>query len=103
MIKKLDYVRLFIISKKINRKSIEDDGLEDLKVTYYSYLIIYYIHENMYYDASVCYQSIFNTLNSKPQIQQTLPKMLEFEFNIEIKNVLENFVLYLTISDYSPE
>lgn len=43
MIKKKDYVRLFIISKKINRKSIEDDGLEDLKITYYSYLIIYYI------------------------------------------------------------
>jgi len=65
MIKKQDYVRLFIISKKINRKSIEDDGLADLKVTYYSYLIIYYIQENLYYDASICYQYIFDTLNSQ--------------------------------------
>lgn len=32
MIKKLDYVRLFIISKKIQRKSIEDAGIEDLKI-----------------------------------------------------------------------
>lgn len=29
--------------------------------------------------------------------------MLEFNFNIEIKNVLENFVMYLAISDYTPE
>ena len=48
MIKKLDYVRLFIISKKIEPKNIEDDNIADLKIIYYSFLVIYYRHENNY-------------------------------------------------------
>ncbi len=35
MIKKQDYVRLYIISKKINRKALEDAGIEDLLILYY--------------------------------------------------------------------
>jgi len=50
MIKKKDYVRLFIISKKINKKNIEEKGLEDLKIIYYSYMIFYYTKEKKFYE-----------------------------------------------------
>jgi len=45
MIKKLDYTRLIIISKKIEPKNIEDEKIADLKILYYSYLIFYYRYE----------------------------------------------------------
>ena len=41
MIKIKDYVRLQIISKKINHKAIEDIELKDLKMQYFAYLLVY--------------------------------------------------------------
>lgn len=52
MIKKLDYTRLIIISKKIEEKNLQDDKILDLKVLYYSYLIFYYKHELDYANAA---------------------------------------------------
>lgn len=44
MIKKRDYVRLYIISKKINEKSIiSEAGFEDLRVLYHAYLVVYFM------------------------------------------------------------
>ena len=56
MIKKKDYVRLFIISKKINQKAISE--FKDLAITYNSYLVIYYMQEQMFMEASDAYQNI---------------------------------------------
>lgn len=103
MIKKLDYVRLFIISKKINRKGIEEAGLEDLKVTFYSYLIIYYVHELKFLESAECYKQIFETLNKSEEIKERIPKKLEFNFNCEYSNVLHNYVMFLIISSYSKD
>jgi 26S proteasome regulatory subunit N5 len=48
MLKKKDYVRFFIISKKINENNINDEDIADLKISYYSFMTIYYNHENKY-------------------------------------------------------
>jgi len=45
MIKKGDYVRLMIISKKINTKNLEAKELFDLKILYNSYMIDLHIRE----------------------------------------------------------
>ena len=42
MLKKQDYVRFFIISKKINENNIADDAIADLKVNFYAYMAIYH-------------------------------------------------------------
>lgn len=44
MLKKQDYVRFFIISKKINENNINDDEIADLKITFYAYMAIYFNH-----------------------------------------------------------
>ena len=103
MIKKGDFVRLFIISKKINRKSIEEAGLEDLKVLFYSYLIKYYIHELKFLDTAECYKQIFETLNKSEEIKAKIPTRLEFDFNCEYVNILHNYVMFLIISSYSKD
>lgn len=64
MIKKEDYVRLYIISKKINEQNLNDDEIADIKINYYSYMAIYYNHMNNFLEASKCYRTIWNTLKS---------------------------------------
>jgi 26S proteasome regulatory subunit N5 len=64
MIKKLDYTRIFIISKKIEPKNIEDKTIADLKVTYYSFLVFYYRHEGKYSEVANSYGSILETLHN---------------------------------------
>lgn len=68
MIKKKDYVRLFIISKKINEANINDDEIADIKITYYSYLSIYYNHMNNYQECCRCYKIIWTTLRNTKKI-----------------------------------
>jgi len=103
MIKKGDFVRLYIISKKINRKAIDETGLEDLKVLFYSYLIKYYIHELKFLDSAECYKQIFETLNRSEEVKSKIPTRLEFDFNCEFVNVLHNYVMFLIISAYSKD
>jgi len=52
MIKKKDYVRLLIISKKITPKNLDEKELLDLKILFYSYLVEYYNHELKYLEAA---------------------------------------------------
>ena len=42
MLKKQDYVRYFIISKKINENNINDPEIADIKVMFYSYMAMYF-------------------------------------------------------------
>lgn len=46
MLKKKDYVRLAIISRKLTNKSFEQQELVDLKVIYYYYLVLLSLEEN---------------------------------------------------------
>jgi len=103
MIRLKDYVRLIIISRKINKKNIEDDGIEDLKILYYSYLIIYYTHENKFFDNATCYKAIYDTLKKKPHVREKLPQSIDFGFSLDMRNLLENYVLYLVIDSYGVE
>jgi len=103
MIKKKDYVRLYIISKKINRKSIEDKGIEDLKVIYYSYMVIYYTHERKFFENAESYKAIYDALKKNPDVKSKLPSTLEFGFRIDLVNILENYVLYLVLCSHNPE
>jgi len=103
MIKKKDYVRLIIISRKINKKNLEEEGIEDIKILYYSYLIIYYTHENKFFDNAICYKAIYDTLKKRPQVREKLPPVIDFDFSLDPKNLLENYVMYLAIDSYGVE
>lgn len=103
MIKKKDYIRLYIISKKINRKSIEDKGIEDLKVIYYSYMVIYNTDENKFFENAEAYRSIYDTLKKNPDVKSKLPEILEFGFKVDLVNILESYVVYLVLCSHNPE
>jgi 26S proteasome regulatory subunit N5 len=99
MIKKKDYVRLFIISKKINEKNINDDEIADIKITYYSYLAIYYNHMNTYAECTRCYRIIYETLKSTKKI---IPDELDFGFSSNLSHVLSNYIGFLALQTWSP-
>jgi len=96
MIKKKDYVRLIIISRKINPKNLEEKSILDLKILYYSYLVEYYNHEENTLDCAKSYLNIFETLYKNPELQKITT--IDFQFNIEFLNILENYIMYLAIS-----
>jgi len=98
MIKKKDYVRLFIISKKINENNINDDEIADIKINYYSYLAIYYNHLNNYAECTRCYRIIYETLKVTKKI---IPEELDFGFSSSITNVLSNYIGFLALQTWS--
>lgn len=100
MIKKEDYVRLYIISKKINQQNLGDDEIADIKITFYSYLAIYHNHMNNFLEAARCYRIIWNTLKTTKKM---LPQELDFGFSIDIYNVLSNYVGFLVLHPYTIE
>jgi len=68
MLKKKDYVRFYIISKKINENNINDDEIADLKIIYFSYMTIYFNQENKYDLCCRAYRIIWETLKSTKKI-----------------------------------
>ena len=54
-----------MVSEKINAKSINTKGLEDLKIKYYSYMIFHHNHFNNYHETSKCYKIIYDTLTEE--------------------------------------
>lgn len=98
MIKKEDYVRLYIISKKINEANLGDDEIADIKISYYSYMAIYHNSMNNFLEASKCYRAIWKTLKTTKKM---LPERLDFNFSIDIHNVLSNYIGFLVLHPYS--
>ena len=98
MIKKKDYVRLFIISKKINEQNINDDQIADIKITYYSYLAIYYNHMGNYPECTRCYRTIWETLKVTKKM---IPDELDFGFSSNIQHVLSNYIGFLALQTWS--
>jgi hypothetical protein len=64
MLKKQDYVRFYIISKKINENNINDAEIVDLKVTFYAYMATYYNNQNEYAQACRAYRILHKTLQT---------------------------------------
>ncbi|PVU86231.1 hypothetical protein BB559_006594 [Furculomyces boomerangus] len=56
-----DYVKMAIISKKINISYFKNKEAEDLKLRYYELMIMYGIHEVEYLEVSNHYFNIFST------------------------------------------
>eukprot|EP00742_Colponemidia_sp_Colp-10_P000919 GILJ01000997.1.p1 GENE.GILJ01000997.1~~GILJ01000997.1.p1 ORF type:complete len:475 (-),score=76.98 GILJ01000997.1:155-1510(-) len=87
---KKDYIRTFIISRKLNKKILQDANFQDLKVRYYNYLIEYFQHENKPLDVCKCWQAIYETPIVKEHVGQW-------------QTALQNSILYLALSPFNNE
>lgn len=95
-----DYIRTQILSRKISKRAISEKGLEQLKITYYTYMVRFYIHEKDIMETSKSYQTIYDTINKCED--EELKAKLDPNGTIRSSS-FQNFVLYLLISGYNTE
>ena len=53
-----DYIRAIIQSRKMNRKTIEEPGFEEIKIKYYNMMVEYHTQENDVWEISQCYYKV---------------------------------------------
>jgi len=89
-LKKKDFIRTQIISRKINTKIFSETELEELKIKYYTLLIEFYFNTNEFLDIAKSYQQIYNT----PLISVD---------PIQWNKYLKLMVLFISLSPYDNE
>jgi 26S proteasome regulatory subunit N5 len=82
-----DYVRFQIISKKVNKKILDEPGMEDNKVRFLQYMIQYYDHQKDYMEVALSYKTISEVIG------QTM----------EGVNAIQEMVLNLLLVSHSAE
>ena len=108
LLEKGDFVRTLIVSNKIKRNHLDDEGIELLKVRFFRLMILYYIHEKKYLDISKCYKILYDfvkSINDKlvdvQKKDNINPKVIENYSRIQkendLVNLFENYVLFLSI------
>jgi len=55
VLQRQDFIRLLFLSKKINKKSIDEPGLEASKILYYKFLVRFYVQEKDLLNAAKAY------------------------------------------------
>ena len=113
LIEKGDFVRTLIVSNKIKRNHLDDEGIELLKIRFFRLMILYYIHEKKYLEVSKCYKALYDFIKSindklidiEKNNKEVKPKIIENYIEAkkenDLLNLFENYVLFLSIC--SPE
>ena len=109
LIEKGDYIRTLIVSNKIKRNHLDDEGIELLKVRFFRLMILYYIHEKKYLEVSKCYKTLYDFVKSindkleavEKKSLEIKPKIIDNYIQVKKDNDLiklfENYVLFLSI------
>jgi 26S proteasome regulatory subunit N5 len=109
LIEKGDYIRTLIVSNKIKRNHLDDEGIELLKIRFFRLMILYYVHEKKYLEASKCYKILYDFVKSindklievEKDHKEIKPKIIDNYINVkkenDLVNLFENYVLYLSI------
>ena len=94
-----DYIRTQILSRKITKRGLAEEGMEDLKIQYYGFMVRYYVHEKESMDTCRAYQTIYDTINKASEETKT-----KIDASGEArKSAFQNFVLYLLLSPYTQD
>jgi len=82
-----DYIRFFIISKKVNRKVLDESGMEAAKVQFLQFMIQYYDHQKSYMESALAYQTLYEVQGQ----------------GFDAAHALQQMVLNLLLVPYSAE
>ena len=109
LMEKGDYIRTLIVSNKIKRNHLDDEGFELLKVRFFKLMILYYLHEKNYLDISKSYKILYDfvklvndkLIESEKNNKEIKPKIIDNYLKIknenDLKKLFENYVLFLSI------
>ena len=109
LIEKGDFIRTLIVSNKIKRNHLDDEGIELLKIRFFRLMILYYIHEKKYIEVAKCYKTLYDFVKSindklddvEKKNVEIKPKIIDNYIQIkkdnDLQNLFENYVLFLSI------
>lgn len=103
MIKKKDFIRLLIVSRKIGKKSFLDPEVEDLKIMFSTYMYTLLIHDKEYLNIARHVNTILETLALGTKCLARLPEKTEFGFGFERKSLVSHMVFFAAQAPYSDE
>lgn len=61
VIGKQDWVRAIIVAKKVRRETLEEEGMEDLKLRFFNLLITFHLHEKDAFEVASSFYAIYGT------------------------------------------
>ena len=109
LLQKGDYIRTLIVSNKIKKNHLDDEGFELLKIRFFKLMIEYYFHEKKYIDVSKSYKTLYDFVKStneklediEKNNKEVKPEIIENFIRIkkenDLKKLFENYVLFLSI------
>jgi 26S proteasome regulatory subunit N5 len=87
-----DFIRFHIISKKVNKKILDEAGMEDSKVRFLRYIIQYYDHQKDYMNVALSYKNIFdmfgNSYDGNEALQEMVIHLMLVPFSAEQADLL---------------
>jgi len=90
MLAKGDRVRAYILSKKVQRKILDEEDLQDLKIRFYKLMIDYHVLEDAPAELAKHFWAIFDT------------KCVQDD-DASWKDALSSSVLFLALSEFAPD
>lgn len=87
---KRDYVRAAIVANKINRKVLNEEGMETEKIKFFTLMTEYHRHEKDAFELAKDYHYIYSTYNVLNKVE-------------EWKEALKSTILFLVLSPFSRE
>lgn len=60
LLSKGDFTRTLIVGNKINRRHLDEPGLETQKIQFYKFMIRYYSEEKQFIDVAKSYKTLFD-------------------------------------------
>lgn len=99
-----DYVRAHIVSNKIKKSTLEEEGMATLKVKFYTLLASYYQqHDKNAFELAKCFHAIYGTCAAVDDKKSESDAMMDETVIVGWKEALTNTVVFLCLSEYSNE
>uniref|UniRef100_A0A7S2RMQ9 PCI domain-containing protein n=1 Tax=Mucochytrium quahogii TaxID=96639 RepID=A0A7S2RMQ9_9STRA len=98
-LEKKDFIRAYIIAKKVNRKQLEEEELETLKIRFYRLLIQYHTHEKQPLELARAHLAIYTSLKKQdasvwiPELQLTVLLLCTSSFDNHQIDLVHNLLL----------
>jgi 26S proteasome regulatory subunit N5 len=109
LLQKGDYIRTLIVSNKIKRNHLDDEGFELLKIRFFNLMNDYFFHEKKYIDVSKGYKTLYDFVKSindklddiERNNKEVKPEIIDNYITIkkenDLKKLFENYVLFLSV------
>jgi 26S proteasome regulatory subunit N5 len=91
-LKKKDFVRAQIISKKINPKVFEAEDMDALRIRFNQQMISYYLDAKKYLEVAKCYWEIFETVKTEEEKLEYLKLLVIFVILSTHNNEQSDFI-----------